>query len=187
MISPRSRPRAGARRSRRGGRGQGSHARDGLKRPADGPWTTQIAEPARRTMLHWHGDHDTRRAVYANCGPAALRRRPGRAPAARCCASGRSRTCSIAAACAGPGSAGGTMSPSTTGPGRRLQSGPPDARYSAPAPQRRRPMPASSRSPPAIISCGCCSCAPRPTRGASRRDAAAAHGTKLRRAERSQG
>jgi len=37
-----------------------------LKRVADGPWTTRIAEPRRRTVLRWHGDDDARRAVYAN-------------------------------------------------------------------------------------------------------------------------
>jgi transposase len=45
---------------------KGYHARDVLKRLADGPWTTRIAEPRRRTVLRWHGDHDARRAVYAN-------------------------------------------------------------------------------------------------------------------------
>jgi transposase len=45
---------------------KGYHARDVLKRLADGPWTTRIAEPARRTVLRWHGDDDARRAVYAN-------------------------------------------------------------------------------------------------------------------------
>jgi transposase len=45
---------------------KGYHARDLLKRLADGPWTTRIAEPARRSVLRWHGDADARRAVYAN-------------------------------------------------------------------------------------------------------------------------
>jgi transposase len=45
---------------------KGYHARDLLKRLADGPWTTRIAEPTRRTVLRWHGDDDARRAVYAN-------------------------------------------------------------------------------------------------------------------------
>ncbi len=45
---------------------KGYHARDVLKRLADGPWTTRIAEPRRRTVLRWHGDHDARRAVYTN-------------------------------------------------------------------------------------------------------------------------
>jgi hypothetical protein len=45
---------------------KGYHARDVLKRLADGPWTTRISEPARRTVLRWHGDDDARRAVYAN-------------------------------------------------------------------------------------------------------------------------
>ena len=45
---------------------KGYHARDVLKRLAAGPWTTRIAEPARRTVLRWHGDDDARRAVYAN-------------------------------------------------------------------------------------------------------------------------
>jgi transposase len=45
---------------------KGYHARDLLKRLADGPWTTRISEPARRTVLRWHGDDDARRAVYAN-------------------------------------------------------------------------------------------------------------------------
>jgi hypothetical protein len=45
---------------------KGYHARDLLKRLADGPWTTRIAEPARRSVLRWHGDDDARRAVYAN-------------------------------------------------------------------------------------------------------------------------
>jgi hypothetical protein len=37
-----------------------------VKRLDDGPWTTRIAEPARRTVLRWHGDLDARRAVYNN-------------------------------------------------------------------------------------------------------------------------
>jgi transposase len=45
---------------------KGYHARDVLKRLADGPWTTRIAEPTRRTVLRWHGDDAARRAVYAN-------------------------------------------------------------------------------------------------------------------------
>jgi transposase len=45
---------------------KGYHAREVLKRLADGPWTTRIAEPRRRTVLRWHGDEDARRAVYAN-------------------------------------------------------------------------------------------------------------------------
>jgi transposase len=45
---------------------KGYHAREVLKRLADGPWTTRIAEPARRTVLRWHGDTGARRAVYAN-------------------------------------------------------------------------------------------------------------------------
>jgi hypothetical protein len=45
---------------------KGYHARYVLKRLATSPWTTRIAEPARRTVLRWHGDDDARRAVYAN-------------------------------------------------------------------------------------------------------------------------
>jgi hypothetical protein len=45
---------------------KGYHARDVLKRLATSPWTMRIAEPARRTVLRWHGDDDARRAVYAN-------------------------------------------------------------------------------------------------------------------------
>jgi transposase len=45
---------------------KGYHARDVLKRLADGPWTTRIAEPTRRSVLRWHGDDAARRAVYAN-------------------------------------------------------------------------------------------------------------------------
>jgi transposase len=45
---------------------KGYHAREVLKRLAAGPWRTRIAEPARRTVLRWHGDDDARRAVYAN-------------------------------------------------------------------------------------------------------------------------
>jgi hypothetical protein len=45
---------------------KGYPARDVLKRLTDGPWTTRISEPARRTVLRWHGDDDARRAVYAN-------------------------------------------------------------------------------------------------------------------------
>ena len=45
---------------------KGYHAREILKRLADGPWTTRIAEPGRRTVLRWHGDDEARRAVYAN-------------------------------------------------------------------------------------------------------------------------
>jgi transposase len=45
---------------------KGYHAREVLKRLADGPWATRIAEPARRSVLRWHGDAAARRAVYAN-------------------------------------------------------------------------------------------------------------------------
>jgi transposase len=45
---------------------KGYHAREILKRLADGPWTTRIAEPARKGVLRWHGDTGARRAVYAN-------------------------------------------------------------------------------------------------------------------------
>ncbi len=45
---------------------KGYHAREVLKRLEDGPWTTRIAEPVRRTVLRWHGDDEARRAVYAN-------------------------------------------------------------------------------------------------------------------------
>ena len=42
---------------------KGHHAREVLKRLANSPWTTRIAEPARRTVLRWHGDEDARVAV----------------------------------------------------------------------------------------------------------------------------
>jgi transposase len=45
---------------------KGYHARGVLKRLADGAWQTRIAEPARRSVLRWHGDAEARRAVYAN-------------------------------------------------------------------------------------------------------------------------
>ncbi len=45
---------------------KGDHAREVLKRLEDGPWTTRIAEPARKTVLRWHGDDEARRAVSAN-------------------------------------------------------------------------------------------------------------------------
>jgi transposase len=45
---------------------KGYHARAVLKRLEEGPWTTRIAEPGRRTVLRWHGDDEARRAVYAN-------------------------------------------------------------------------------------------------------------------------
>jgi transposase len=45
---------------------KGYHAREVLKRLADGPWQTRIAEPARRSVLRWHGDSGARRAVYNN-------------------------------------------------------------------------------------------------------------------------
>ena len=45
---------------------KGYHAREVLKRLADGPWRTRIAAPARRGVLRWHGDSGARRAVYAN-------------------------------------------------------------------------------------------------------------------------
>jgi transposase len=44
---------------------KGYHSRAVLKRLDGGPWTTRIAEPARRTVLRWCGDRDAR-AVYAN-------------------------------------------------------------------------------------------------------------------------
>ena len=44
---------------------KGYHARDLLKRLANGPWTTRITEPRRRTVLRWHGADAARRAVYA--------------------------------------------------------------------------------------------------------------------------
>jgi hypothetical protein len=63
---------------------KGYHSREVLKRLDDGPWTTRIGEPARRSVLRWHGDDDARRAVYANrarllsgvappCGPRPQR------------------------------------------------------------------------------------------------------------------
>ena len=94
---------------------KGYHAREVLKRLEDGPWTTWIAEPVRRTVLRWHGDDEARRAVYAN------RRRllSGVARAAlvlgAVLCSGRSHTSWIAAACAAPGCAAGRTSPSATG------------------------------------------------------------------------
>jgi len=45
---------------------KGHHGREVLKRLDAGPWTTRIAEPARRTVLRWHGDEDARRAVSNN-------------------------------------------------------------------------------------------------------------------------
>ena len=45
---------------------KGYHGREVLKRLDDGPWTTRIVEPARRSVLRWHGDEDARRAVYNN-------------------------------------------------------------------------------------------------------------------------
>ena len=45
---------------------KGYHAREVLKRLAAGPWRTRIAEPARRSVLRWHGDTEAPRAVYAN-------------------------------------------------------------------------------------------------------------------------
>jgi transposase len=45
---------------------KGYHSREVLKRLDEGPWTTRIAEPGRRTVLRWHGDDEARRAVYAN-------------------------------------------------------------------------------------------------------------------------
>jgi transposase len=45
---------------------KGYHGREVLKRLDDGPWTTRVAEPGRRSVLRWHGDLDARRAVYAN-------------------------------------------------------------------------------------------------------------------------
>ena len=45
---------------------KGYHSREVLKRLEEGAWTTRIAEPARRTVLRWHGDDEARRAVYAN-------------------------------------------------------------------------------------------------------------------------
>ena len=45
---------------------KGYHGREVIKRLDDGPWTTRIAEPARKSVLRWHGDLDARRAVYAN-------------------------------------------------------------------------------------------------------------------------
>ena len=93
---------------------KGYHARDVLKRLATSPWTTRIAEPKRRTLLRWHGDDDARRAVYANRA-RLLSGSPGsRSCSARSCASGRSRMCSIAAACAGPDFGGATTLPSAT-------------------------------------------------------------------------
>lgn len=45
---------------------KGYHGREVLKRLDAGPWTTRIAEPARKSVLRWHGDEDARRAVYHN-------------------------------------------------------------------------------------------------------------------------
>jgi transposase len=45
---------------------KGYHGREVIKRLDAGPWTTRIAEPARKSVLRWHGDDDARRAVYNN-------------------------------------------------------------------------------------------------------------------------
>jgi transposase len=65
---------------------KGYQGREVLKLLDAGPWTTRIAEPARRTVLRWHGDLDARRAVYTNRA-RLLSGSPGwRSCCVRCCA-----------------------------------------------------------------------------------------------------
>lgn len=45
---------------------KGYHSRAVLKELNDGPWKTRIAEPKRKGLNWWNGDHDARRAVYNN-------------------------------------------------------------------------------------------------------------------------
>lgn len=45
---------------------KGYHARAVLKELDGSPWKTRIAEPKRKGLNLWHGDHDARRAVYNN-------------------------------------------------------------------------------------------------------------------------
>ena len=45
---------------------KGYHSRAVLKELDDGPWKTRIAEPKRKGLSWWNGDHDARRAVYNN-------------------------------------------------------------------------------------------------------------------------
>ena len=45
---------------------KGYHSRAVLKELEDGPWKSRIAEPKRKGLSWWHGDHEARRAVYNN-------------------------------------------------------------------------------------------------------------------------
>lgn len=45
---------------------KGYHSRAVLKGLDGGPWKTRIAEPKRKGLNWWNGDHEARRAVYNN-------------------------------------------------------------------------------------------------------------------------
>ena len=45
---------------------KGYHSRAVLKELDNSPWKTRIAEPKRKGLNWWYGDHDARRAVYNN-------------------------------------------------------------------------------------------------------------------------
>lgn len=45
---------------------KGYHSRAVLKELDDSPWKTRIAEPKRKGLNWWNGDHEARRAVYNN-------------------------------------------------------------------------------------------------------------------------
>lgn len=45
---------------------KGYHSRAVLKDLDDSPWKTRIAEPKRKGLNWWNGDHEARRAVYNN-------------------------------------------------------------------------------------------------------------------------
>nr|WP_272881630.1 hypothetical protein [Fundidesulfovibrio soli] len=45
---------------------KGYFSREILKDLDEGPWRARIAEPKRKGLNSWHGDHEARRAVYNN-------------------------------------------------------------------------------------------------------------------------
>jgi transposase len=97
---------------------KGHHSRDGLKELDDGAWRSRIAEKKVSGVSRWHGDAEARRRRGAatprrggrstTTAPGCARAWPGRrSSSGPSWSSAASRWYSAAAACAGPGCAGG--------------------------------------------------------------------------------
>ena len=87
---------------------KGYHSRSVLKALDDGPWKTRISEPKQKGFARWHGDGAARRESPTRPSGVAKEAFKLRAIVER------SRTTSIAAACAGHGCAGARTCTSDT-------------------------------------------------------------------------